>query len=337
MRKTILATSFVWLALAATAAAQVPAAAPRRSITHVAGDVYRFQNNDHFGVFMVTPQGVVLADPINLDTANWVKGEIAARFNNAKVVEVLYSHRDWDHASGAAAFPGAKVISRVESVKELQPPPANTKLSGGNVAADKNKDGLLQADEASGANAQNFAKIDKDGNGGLSARELFQAQFADVVLPTETYDTPVKKITLGGKQVELHYVPSLHASDLSFIYFPAEKVLFVVDVISLKRVFYRDMGDFGEQDMIATLDKAMSFNAAVIVPGHGEMGNNQDVQDLRQYMVDLKNGVQSGISKGQTLQQIQAGLTLDKYANWSGYPAWRTMNIEGMYAYLTRK
>ena len=39
--------------------------APKRSITKIAGDLYRFQNNFHFSVFYVTPAGVLVTDPIN--------------------------------------------------------------------------------------------------------------------------------------------------------------------------------------------------------------------------------------------------------------------------------
>ena len=31
----------------------------KRAITHIAGDLYRFQNNFHFSVFLVTPEGVI--------------------------------------------------------------------------------------------------------------------------------------------------------------------------------------------------------------------------------------------------------------------------------------
>lgn len=325
-----------WLALAGTALAQAPAA-PQRSITQIAGDVYRFQNNAHFGMFMVTPQGVVLVDPINLDTANWVKGEIALRFNGAKVVQVLYSHRDWDHAAGAAAFPDAKIISRIETIKALDPPAPDAKLAGQAAAADANKDNLLQQNEAQGAQAQNFTRIDWDKNGGLSAREMFQFQFADVMKPTETYDTPVRKVTLGGKTVELHHVKTNHAADLSYVWFPAEKILFVVDVISIKRLPFRNLADFDEKDMSAILDKAAAFDPAHFVGGHGAAGTKQDIADVRQYIADLKQGVQAGIAKGQTLAQIQAELKLEKYKAWESYEAFRPLNIEGMYAYLTRK
>jgi glyoxylase-like metal-dependent hydrolase (beta-lactamase superfamily II) len=270
-------------------------AAPERSIVKVAGDVYRFQNNGHFGVFMVTPKGVILVDPINLDTANWVKSEIAARFKGAKVVDVLYSHHDWDHVAGAKAFDGAKIFSRAETVKDLAAP----------------QDPV--------------------------AREAFLKQYMDVASPTDTYTAAVKKITLGGKTVEMHYVQSKHADDLSYIYFPAEKVLFVVDVLSPKRLFYGKMIGYDEADSFASIDKALSFDTAFVVGGHGDIGTKQDVADQKQYLIDLREGVKTGIASGLTLDQIKAQLTLEKYASWNNYAIWRATNIEGMYAYLTKK
>src|SRR5688500_2266989 len=79
-------------------------AAPRRSISRITGDLYRVQNNDHYTVFLVTPGGIILADPINADFGGWLKGELGQRFPNAPVRYVLYSHHHQDHASGGAVF-----------------------------------------------------------------------------------------------------------------------------------------------------------------------------------------------------------------------------------------
>jgi glyoxylase-like metal-dependent hydrolase (beta-lactamase superfamily II) len=79
-------------------------AAPRRSITPIAADLYRVQNNDHYTVFLVTPAGIILADPINVEAAQWIKAQLTERFPNAPVRYVLYSHHHQDHASGAAVF-----------------------------------------------------------------------------------------------------------------------------------------------------------------------------------------------------------------------------------------
>ena len=77
---------------------------PVRSITQVAGDLYRVQNNQHYTVFLVTPDGIILADPISADAATWLKAQLAERFPKRPVRYVLHSHHHQDHASGAAVF-----------------------------------------------------------------------------------------------------------------------------------------------------------------------------------------------------------------------------------------
>lgn len=88
------------LALAVPVAAQEE---PNRSITTIRGDLYRATQNAHHTVFLVTPEGIVLADPIGVDFARWLKGELARRFD-VPVKYVLYSHYHQDHASGGAIF-----------------------------------------------------------------------------------------------------------------------------------------------------------------------------------------------------------------------------------------
>lgn len=94
-----LAGAFVAAAIALPALAQDV----QRSITKVAGDVYRFQNKFHFSVFVVTDEGIVFGDPINTDAATWVKAEMAKRFGRP-VTHMVYSHSHGDHASGGAVF-----------------------------------------------------------------------------------------------------------------------------------------------------------------------------------------------------------------------------------------
>ena len=77
--------------------------APTRSITSITGDLYRATQNAHHTAFLVTSEGIILTDPIGVDFANWLKAELAARFD-VPVRYVLYSHYHDDHASGGAAF-----------------------------------------------------------------------------------------------------------------------------------------------------------------------------------------------------------------------------------------
>ena len=84
----------------------------QREITQVAGDLYRFQNNFHVLVFVVTPEGVIATDPIDANAAAWLRGQIQEQFKQP-IRYVIYSHDHADHIAGGAGLKeaGATVIA----------------------------------------------------------------------------------------------------------------------------------------------------------------------------------------------------------------------------------
>ena len=64
-----LAGALLALGIGAGAGAALAQQAPTREITQIAGDLYRFQNNFHYSVFLVTPEGVIATDPIDAEAA----------------------------------------------------------------------------------------------------------------------------------------------------------------------------------------------------------------------------------------------------------------------------
>lgn len=120
IRLAMAAAVVMALCLASSLGAQEPAA-PRRSITNVTGDLYMATENTHNTVFLVTPQGIVLADPINKAFSEWLKGELATRFPNRPVKFVLHSHHDYDHASGAEVWNDtAEIIAHENFATEVK-------------------------------------------------------------------------------------------------------------------------------------------------------------------------------------------------------------------------
>jgi glyoxylase-like metal-dependent hydrolase (beta-lactamase superfamily II) len=105
----ILFAAFVLIAISLPALAQEP---PKRAIIQIQGDLWRFQNNFHYSVFLVTKDGVITTDPINGDAARWLKAKIKAQFN-VPVRYVILSHDHADHSSGAEVFAddGAVVVA----------------------------------------------------------------------------------------------------------------------------------------------------------------------------------------------------------------------------------
>ena len=75
-----------------------PNEVPRWTIDHITGGVYRATANNSGTVFLVTPAGIILADPLNPEFSMWLRQEFATRFG-VPVRYVVYSHYHWDHMS----------------------------------------------------------------------------------------------------------------------------------------------------------------------------------------------------------------------------------------------
>ena len=249
----------------------------QREITQIAGDLYRFQNNFHYSVFLVTPEGVIATDPINADAAAWLRDQIRERFDQP-IRYVVYSHDHADHIAGGEVF----------------------KEAGAIVIAHENAKGAIIGEDRPTA--------------------VPDITFADRMT-----------IELGGKTVELIYPGRSHSDNLIVMHFPEERAAFTVDFISVKRLPYQDLADSYFTDWIDAIKQVEAMDFDILVPGHGPLGTKADATEHRQYLEDLHDAVLEAARAGQSLDQMKADITLDKYQDWGQYEDWRTMNIEGMY------
>src|SRR6266511_2994341 len=92
------------------------AQAPIREITPIAGEVYRFRNNNHYSIFAVTPAGIIATDPINAEAAQWLKAELQRRFARP-VKYVIYSHDHADHIGGGEVFADTAIVVAHDNAK----------------------------------------------------------------------------------------------------------------------------------------------------------------------------------------------------------------------------
>ncbi len=74
-----------------------------RTISKISEDVYRFQNNFHVNMFVLTGDGVVVTDPINVEAASWLTAEIE-KLTDQPITTLIYSHSHGDHASGGTEY-----------------------------------------------------------------------------------------------------------------------------------------------------------------------------------------------------------------------------------------
>ncbi|MGI9258794.1 MAG: MBL fold metallo-hydrolase, partial [Gammaproteobacteria bacterium] len=209
---------------------------PEREIVNVTGDLYRFRQVRHIGVFLVTDEGIILVDPTFPEMAAWVKEQLDERFG-VPVRYVIYSHSHNDHAGGGDVFADtATFLGHENMVANLQRPADDAPLLPREQLRDLNGDGLLQDGEAFGVSSNNFARWDADGNGGLNRAEIWSSRFGGpTVRPPDIVYSDHASVTLGGKTVELIYTGRNHTDDMTVVYFPEERAIYTVDFLTPNR------------------------------------------------------------------------------------------------------
>jgi glyoxylase-like metal-dependent hydrolase (beta-lactamase superfamily II) len=314
------------VALASSAAAQQP---PTRGIVNITGQLYRAQNNNHYTVFLVTPEGIIMSDPINRDFARWLKAEYATRFK-VPVRYVLYTHRDWDHATGGVVFADtAEFVGHRNMLTALAPPAGNPPLTAEAVKMDANRNGFVERSEATGAIAERFALFDYNRDDIVSGAEIARGSVSDVYPPTVTY-TDRHTVKLGGKTVTMTYLGIAHADDSSVLHFPDERAVFSADVMQVKRLPGGLAPHVGSWIDALSIINALDFEHALT--GHALAGTKKDAADALRYLEDIAKGVAAGVAAGRSLAEIQKTLTLDAYKGFERWDTTRTAHIEAVYA-----
>ncbi|HWN84563.1 MAG TPA: MBL fold metallo-hydrolase [Vicinamibacterales bacterium] len=322
------------LALLVVTGLVLPAAAqqaPTRGIVNVTGQLYRAQNNNHYTVFLVTPEGVIMSDPINRDFGRWLKAEIATRFK-VPVRYVLYTHRDWDHASGGVVFADtAEFVGHRNMLAALAPPAGNPPLTDAATKMDANRNGLVERSEAAGDIADRFAQFDYNRDEVVSGAEIARGGVSDVLPPTITY-TDRHIVTLGGKQVTMIHLGTAHADDSSVLHFPAERAVFSADILQVRRLPGAVAPSVGAWIDALTRINALDFDHALT--GHALSGTKKDAGELLRYLQDLSAGVAGGVAAGRSLAEIQKTLTLDAFKGFERWDTVRNDHIAAVYATL---
>jgi glyoxylase-like metal-dependent hydrolase (beta-lactamase superfamily II) len=317
---------------------------PAREITNITGDLYRVRNGAWATVFYVTPDGIILGDPINVAFSTWLKEQLAQRFK-VPVRYVVYSHSHFDHAEGGAAFADtAKFVAHENMLRNMDG--RYPHMPGDMV--DRNHNGAIDPDEIDiptkaapgicGMGPGFFATIDHDKNGVVPPSELQ----ADIRPPDIVYSERMR-LTLGGRTVELTHPGLNHSDDATVMLFRDERVLFATEFLADALVTTNprslpsacsafDRHPLSEWIRSYRTVEALDFDR--VAPGHGDMFDKAVVAETREYFEYLVAQVSAGIRAGRPLADLVETITLDRYKGWVNYERLRRMNVEAAYLNL---
>jgi glyoxylase-like metal-dependent hydrolase (beta-lactamase superfamily II) len=136
------------------------------------------------------------------------------------------------------------------------------------------------------------------------------------------------QLVLGGKEARLYEFRG-HTRGDAVVYFPADRVLAMGDLLTTSEdipliVNYPDGGSW--MDWSKSIDDVLKLDFDIAIPGHGPMVTKQQVLNIRNKMVAVRERVRALNREKKTQQEITE--TVVKEFNWGMGPS--AGNIPGM-------
>lgn len=133
------------------------------------------------------------------------------------------------------------------------------------------------------------------GEGGLKNTE---AVYADKVFDTEYKDS------LGSVAFEIHHLGAAHTPGDSFVWLPAEKILFSGDIVYVDRML-GIMDHSNSKSWVSVFEGMAQYPVNILVPGHGRVTDLKQARvDTYDYLVFLRQLVADFMEQGGGIEEI---------------------------------
>lgn len=140
----------------------------------------------------------------------------------------------------------------------------------------------------------------------------------------------------GGHRVELTKVGPGHTLGDAIAYLPKERILFTGDLCLTRAGNNIADQDADPESWVKALDRLNQMDVAILIPGHGPVGNHDSIVPQRKYLAALVDGVKAGIRRGQSADVIAESLDLTSFHPNGEDVARNQVSIRAVYAKLNK-
>ncbi len=244
--------------------------------------------------FVIAPQGVVVIDALGSPGLSRKFIAEIQKITSKPITYVILTHYHADHVYGLQSFTdlGAKVIAQTLGREYLTSDTAQQRLATSRVEL------------APSVNAQT------------------RLVSADIWIDRD------QTLELSGLSFMISQVGPAHTPDDLAIFVPSEGVLFAGDLVFKGRVPY--VGTADSKGWIKSLDKLLTVQPRVIVPGHGAYSQDpsKDLVFTRDYLVYLRQSMQRA---AQELEEFDQAYDATDWSAYQGVPLFRAANRMNAY------
>lgn len=136
-------------------------------------------------------------------------------------------------------------------------------------------------------------------------------------LPILTFDGAVQ-LYVGGREVHVFHFGWGHTKGDAVIALPDENIVFAGDVLFSRKFPY--VADGNLDGWIESLVRLKALNAKRVVPGHGLISTNTEVEGLLGFFREVKSVVVGLKAEGKSLEDCKKSVDFTNYidAGWGG-------------------
>jgi len=169
-------------------------------------------------------------------------------------------------------------------------------------------------------------------------KELRDHPSPHIPMPTKTFRKNYN-LKLGNRVLELRYFGVNHGNSLIIMRLPKEKIAFIVDIVTPRRVAFRGMPDFFPDEWVRSLKEIETLDIDYVISGHGPESEPaidaaSVVKEQREFVEDLMKVVKTAMDNGtHNPDELRKKIKLPKYEKWQFYKEWLPMNIERIWAF----
>ncbi len=151
----------------------------------------------------------------------------------------------------------------------------------------------------------------------------------DMALPSKYWKGNFKKMRVGGKLIELHYLGMNHGLGMTVFLLPEERIAYIADLVTPNRVLFTIAPDFNIGPFVESLKKieSMEFDNAVYSHSNASpFESKQWVTMTHEFVTDVQNAIMAEFGNRTPFAQIPQTIDLPKYAGLAMYDEWLHMN-----------
>jgi glyoxylase-like metal-dependent hydrolase (beta-lactamase superfamily II) len=159
-----------------------------------------------------------------------------------------------------------------------------------------------------------------------------------IVQPQVVFEQEAE-IELGNQAVQLLHLGPAHTRGDEVVFLLGPKILFCGDLVVNRFFPIMPDADASGSHWIEALDRMQKLSPAIVVPGHGAVGDARLIETMKQYLVYVRGRVRELHAQGQTLVEIESFLgpeVRSRYKDWDN-PEWIKNAIDNFYSELKSK